>query len=420
MKIFKLLTIILIFIYPMYADEYIEQDENKEIESNWNYFGEFKTYFTKIHKVKEKVGIENYNELMNYNSLQLSIDYYDDGFYFSVTPYAYIYFTESDDKIVNTNFSTPFKSKDFFFRTLYISYTIDKFTIGAGVLPLSNSFPMQYTNDYYQDGEGLNILADRDPLALFIKYKFSDTNQLLAGIGVINIEYIPVGTYVNEHNVDDSYGTFLTQTITNDKFKIINDFKFSNISYDGVELGKIYSIGTGISWDDSEYSGWTFYNTLAFSLYENNSIAVKDKILANNPKLTPTAMNLFPNSFTFDNKTYTGAANLFGFRKDLDLFNIESFINFEWFHIFGDWASGNKGAPYNSNSNQMSNIRNNSYFINYGIRINELTTFKINYTYLEFDEIINIGAPSSTPVNEAFGPQRSSLDIVKVSFSYKF
>jgi len=411
MKVFKLIVAIVIFIHPLYANEE---------ESKWNYFGEFKTYFTKIHKTKEKAGIEDFEELLNYNSLQLSIDYYDDGFYFSATPYAYVYFTESGDEVKNSNFVNAFKDSDFFFRSLYMSYSIDDFTVGAGILPLSNSFPMQYTNDYYQDGEGLSIISDIDPLALFVKYRFSDTNKVLAGIGLIDTGFIPNGKYVNESKVKDSYGIFLIQTITNDKFKIINDFKYSSVMFDGKKTGAFYNLGTGISWDDSEYSGWTFYNTLAFSVYQNNSESLKDKILASNPKYTASTVRKFSSSFVFDNNTYTGAANLFGFRKDLDIFEIESFINFEWFHTFGDWTSGNKGAPYNSNCNQISNIRNNSYFINYGIRISELTTLKINYTYLEFDEIVNIGAPSSTPVKESFGPQRSSGDIVKISFSYKF
>jgi hypothetical protein len=412
MNLFKILTVILLLIYPVYA--------NEEIESDWNYFGEFKTYFTKIHKTKEKAGEENFDELLNYNSLQLSIDYFNDNFYFSVTPYAYLYFTESDKKAINVNFDKSFKFNDFFFRTLYMSYTIDKITFGAGILPLSNSFPMQYTSDYYQDGEGLSIINDLDPLAFFIKYRFSDTNKVFAGFGLLDTGFIPSGHYVNEHNVNDSYGIFITHTMTKDKFKIVNDFKYTNVMYDEVQAGEFYNLGSGISWDDSEYSGWTFYNSFAFSLYKNNSIAVKDKIIANNPEYTSSAMASFPSSFVFDNKTYTGAANLFGFRKDLDIFNFESFINFEWFHTFNDWTSRNKGTPYNSNCNQISNIRNNSYFINYGIRINELTTLKINYTYLEFDEIENIGAPSSTSVKDSFGAQRSSGDIIKISFSYKF
>ena len=387
-------------------------------ETNWDYFGEFKTYFTKIFKEKEKT--QNFNELLSYNSIQLNLDYLDENFYFSMTPYAYAYFTESGNELLGSNYSNRFKDKDIIFRSLYMSYTFDKLTTGIGILPLSNSFPMHFTSDYYQDGEGLSIISDLDPLALFIKYRFNDENKLLIGGGILDSKFIPTGQYINEYNIDKSYGIFITQTIRNKKFKIINDFKYTEVFYDSIKAGEFYNLGVGISWDDSEYSGWTFYNVSALSLYRNNSLAVKDKIIANNPKITESALLTFSSSFVFDTKTYTGGANLFGFRRDFDFFTIDSFINFEWFHTFSDWTSANKGAPYNSNCNQISNIRNNSYFINYGLRISELSTLKINYTYIEFDEIENIGAPSSTPVENSFGPQRSFADILKISFSYKF
>ncbi len=417
MRLFKILTIILILIQPIYADDLELLDD----ENNWNYFGEFKTYIVNITKTKEKEGLRDLHELLNYSSLQLSLDYYKNGFYFSATPYAYAYFTKSGAKISNSNYSKPCANENFFFRSLYVSYSPnDKFTFGAGVLPISNSFPMQYTSDYYQDGEGLTIINDLDPLALFVKYRFNDTNKLIAGFGYIDTGFIPSGRYINEHNEEDSYGIFLTQTIRDDKFKIINDLKYSNLQYNSSPMGELYNIGTGISWDDSEFSGLTLYNVFALSLYKNNSINVRDQILADNPAYTSAVMSAYPSSFVFDNKIYTGAANLLGFRKDLDIFNFESFINFEWFHTFNDWASNNKGSPYNSNCNHMSNIRNNSYFVNYGVRISELSTLQINYTHMEFDEIENIGAPSSTPISESYGVQRSLSKLFKISFSYKF
>jgi hypothetical protein len=420
MKLFKLLTISVITTISILASDEIEL-QTKDEYSDWNYFGELKTYIVNIDKTKENPTLSDFHEIVSYTSLQLNLDYYKNGFYFSATPYAYIYFTKSGGKISNSNYSEPCQNENFFFRTLYASYSPNnKFTFGAGVLPLSNSFPMQYTTDYYQDGEGLTIINDLDPLAIFAKYRFSDTNKVILGIGSIDTHFIPSGRYVNEHQEDGTYGIFFTQTIDHNKFKIINDFKYSNIKYNDKDMGKLYNIGTGVSWDDSEYSGYTFYNIFALSLYKSNALNVVNDILADNPKFTPEVLAAYPSSFAFSNDTYEGAANLLGFRKDLDLFNFESFVNLEWFHTFKDWASLNKGSPYNSNCNHMSNIRNNSYFINYGIRMSELSTFQVNYAYMEFDEIQNVAAPSSTPVKESYGVQRSSSKLFKVSFSYKF
>ena len=312
MKLLKTLLISsILLIHSLSAQE----------ETNWDYFGEFKTYFTKIYKVKENPNLENFNELLSYNSIQLNLDYLDENFYFSMTPYAYIYFTESGDELLGSNYSDRFQDKDLFFRSLYMSYTFDKTTIGIGILPLSNSFPMHFTSDYYQDGEGLSIISDVDPLALFMTYRVNDENKILLGGGILDTQIIPTGQYVNKHNKDKSYGIFLTQTITEGKFKIINDFKLTNIYFDKIQSGKLYNIGVGLSWDDSEYSGWTLYNVSALSLYDNNSIASQEEVMASNSKYT-TGIVKFPQSFVFDTKKYTGGANLLGFRKDVDFFNI--------------------------------------------------------------------------------------------------
>ena len=417
MKRFALLTLSLLLSLNIYANEEKNIPNIEEKESHWFYTGVFTTYIANIQMEFEKPGVAKMDELINYNSLQIGFDYSNENFYFSVTPYAYKYFTESDQEFKNPNFVYPFKNNDFFFRSLYMSYTLDKLTFGIGILPLSNSFPIKYTNDYYQDGDGLNTMNDVDPLAVFIKYQFNDSNKLLIGAALADTGFIPTGHYTNIHNTKNTNGLFIIQNLLHDKFEIINEFIYRNVYYEGIHSGDVYSYGSGVSWDDSEYSGWTFYDVINFSLYKNNTIAVKSQMLSNIP---PAALTAYPDSFAFDNNTYTGGANLLGLRKDFDLFNIDSFINLEWFHVFGDWTSANRGALYNSNYNQVSNIRHNSYFINYGIRLSELSTLKLSYTYLEFDEALNIGAPSSTPLANSFGPQRSHTQITKLTFTYKF
>ncbi|MEA1917313.1 MAG: hypothetical protein U9N42_07260 [Campylobacterota bacterium] len=409
MKKVNLLLIAILINTQLLAQDDVES-------SNWNYFGEFKTYYTYVQKEKTK---STYRENMSYSSLQMYFDYEKDGFYFSMTPYAYTYFTESGKDVKNANFSRGFQKQDIFFRTLYLSYSINNFTVGAGIIPLSNGFPMQYTSDYYQDGEGLTILSDLDPLALFMQYKINDENRVIVGVGTLDSGIVPTGMYMSDDYKQNSYGAFLTQKITHKKFRVINDFKYVDVKYKGSDAGELYNLGSGVSWDDSEYSGITIYNVVGLSAYKNNSTALKNEWLLNDG-VSQSSYEKFSSSFAFDNKTYYGAANLFGARKDFDFFNFDNFINFEWFHTFNDWASANNGTPYNSNCNHIYNIRNNSYFINYGIRISEASTLKFNYTFLEFDETTNLGAPSSTPVEDSYGPQRKNSQIIKLSYSYKF
>jgi hypothetical protein len=416
------LFFILLFTILLNANSDIiaPEDFKKQEENHWNYFGTLNLFFADIHKTKKNPQLENYNEKISYNSLQLNVDYFKDNFYFSMAPYVYIYYTESGNEVRNGNHPNPFVDRDFFFRSLFASYTMGNITIGGGVLPYSNSYPMQYSMDYYQDGEGLSILGDIDPLALFIKYQINDDHKLVLSAGYSDTGFISQGDYFNWHNIEDSYGVSLTQTIHDGKFKYLNDFRFMNLKFDGIDMAKLYSFGTGILWDDAEYSGWSIYNSFGVSIYKNNNTNAQEAILKATVGYTPAKRAKFPDSFAFDNKTYTGAANLFGVRKDLDIFELDSFLNVEWFHTFSDWESANKGSPYNSNCTQVSNIRDNSLYVNYGVRINELTTFKINYTYLQYDEFVKVGAPSSVDTLNSFGPQRTYTEIIKASFTYKF
>jgi hypothetical protein len=96
------------------------------------------------------------------------------------------------------------------------------------------------------------------------------------------------------------------------------------------------------------------------------------------------------------------------------------FINFEWFHTFGDWVSGNQGAPYTSNCNKMYNIRNNSYFVNYGIRLSKEQMITFSYSYLEFDDLQKIGSIDNVSPDDYIGVKRINASIGKIEYTYKF
>jgi len=412
----KTLALVSLLLSQVFANDELS-DFIPSQESAWDYFGEVQIRAARREVKANRAGISD-TKLLNYNALQLHLNYTNDGFYFEATPYAYGYRGESDFRPSGPNFSEPFSKQDFFFRTLYASYSVGKLTFGMGVLPMSNSFPNQFKRDYYQDGEGINILSDIDPLAIFMKYKISEDNQILFGAGYIDTHFVPSGKYYNQHNLHKTYGIFAKQIMYVDKFQILNDLTYTKAMYNKKDAGEFYGYGFGISWDDSEYSGLTVYNTLGLSLYKNNSINVQSDILSD---LGLGAVPpLYAANFSFDTNRYTGAANLLGFRKDIDYFDFESFINLEWFHVMGDWTSANKGSPYHGDGNYMSNIRDNSYYIAYGIKVNRDISVRLSYSYMEFDEKENIGAPSSVPSENSYGPQLSSINLTKLIFYYNF
>jgi hypothetical protein len=410
-------TVFILLSTTLFASDTFDIEPTKE--SQWHYFGDFQSYITQIDRTTERSDLNNPHEVYNLNALQLNLSYENDGFFFNATPYAYFYKTESDEKVFNNNIGS-FDKEAIFFRTLYASYTIGDTTYGAGLLPFSNSFPMQYKTDYLQDGEGLSIISDLEPLAAFMIHYFSDTHRMLLGIGMIDTTIIPAGDYVNENMIDKTYGLFLTQTLTYDTIQIINDIKYSQMYYEKKHGGDLFSAGTGIAWDDAEYSGWSIYNLFAISYYKNNSTNIKNEMLSDMPQVTPGVLNKFSSSFHFDDQTYKGAANLIGVRKDFDLFGIDTFLTAEWFHTFDDWESVNKGSIYQANTKYISNIRDNAYYITLGLRLWDASMFRINYTRMEFDEVVNVGAPNSTPVKAAFGKQISKTQLLQFSYSYRF
>ncbi len=148
----KSLLILFALVLSLNANEY------KKDESKINVSGKFMTYYSTVD-TKHTDNTMAHNDML-YGSLQLNIDYENDGFYFQATPY--IYEMRSDKPLRNPTRYDELDESEFFFRSLYMSYTIENWTAGIGVLPFSNSFPMKYSDSTYQDGEGLNTINDND------------------------------------------------------------------------------------------------------------------------------------------------------------------------------------------------------------------------------------------------------------------
>ncbi len=87
----------------------------------------------------------------------MNIDYNNGNFHFQATPFAYKYGTNSNEPIKYRNWSEPFDSYDVWFRSLYATYTVGNWSIGAGVLPFSNSSPTKFNDDYIEDRRRCSI-----------------------------------------------------------------------------------------------------------------------------------------------------------------------------------------------------------------------------------------------------------------------
>jgi len=397
----------------------LNANEIKE-QNNWRLSGEFND---KIFNIKKTLlNKKSYEETGNYISLEMKIKYHYKNFRFNAVPYAYKTGTKSSKNNENANFHKLFNSQDLFFRGLYISYNLSpKILVGMGIVPMGNGFPMEYTKDYMSDGEGLSILSDIDPLGIFFKFKINENHKILVNFSQTNTLNIPSGMHAIPHLIDNTKGMAVIHKFSKGKIHATTEYIYANTYYTKHKIAESNTIGFGIVYDDSEFSGWSIYDSIGFSRIKNLSNNAKFEMLADSeidPKMVKTA----PSSFNFGTgKIQLSAANLLGIRKDFETFGNESFINFEWFHTKGGWLSSNVGAPYTGNCTQLFDIRNNSYFINYGYRLGKSTFMQINYAYLESKEALQIGGVGSSLSQEEYiGIQRKKTEITKIVFSYRF
>jgi len=393
------------------------------LQAEFSISGKSSTWYANYKK--EMVQGEDKTSDFYTTNLQLNVDYKKDNFYFQSTLFGYIYDTESGKEMQSANYYKGFEKKDLFFRSLYMSYKVTpNFSVGAGVLPFSNSAPIKYNDDYIQDGEGINILNDAALTSAFLKYEI-ENSRTIVGIGTQDDILVPLGNYLLELVQEDSYTAFIINTYTKDKLEFVSEFLYTNMKYETIELSEIYLLGFSAAWDDSEESGYSVYGAIGGSIYDNHNTKAKGAIYSNTLGDKAAYGDYIsaqsPDNFAIENKKYYGGSHLLGARKDFSIGREEFFINAEWFHTYGDWSSGNQGNIYLPKNNQMYNIRDDSYYLNAGYIINNDAQFRVSYTYLEFEEMGKIGAPAVTVPSEDFiGKGFYKAEIIRVIFTYKF
>jgi hypothetical protein len=381
--------------------------------SDYTVNGEFNSRY---NVQKENImNAENNEKTSIINTLQLTAKYTKDNFRVVAVPFYFNPNVQKDNKEPN-----KYDTSEFFFRSLYMTYKMGDLKIGAGVLPFGNGFPFEYSKHGEEDGMGLSIMSEIDPLSAFISYNFGN-NKILAALSQVDTKFIPSGNYTAKDIEKGSNGWIAIHEYNNGRFKMRNEVLYNDIKYNGKgTIAELYVAGTGMAWDDSENSGITIYDTFAMSKFTNNSGNFKQEIFEREG-INPFAELMFPDNFSFDiGKTYRGSANLFGIRQDFDLFGKEQFVNFEWFKTQGHWASAHRGTPYTGNGNQNYKVRDNSYFVNYGLSITKDILMRVNYTYIEFKETGSIGFGHTIPTETYIGEQKDKAEIYNIEFSYRF
>ena len=363
--------------------------------------------------------------------IQLNIDYDIDNWHFQATPFGYIYNVKGKDTIKNPNFRDPYPTTDWWFRSLYFTYTWDKLSLGAGVLPFSNTAPTKFNDDFVEDGEGVLLINDSVLTAVFGIYKDGNYRTIF-GIGSPDELIVDNGNYVDNHLREDGFSVFLINTFKEDKLEVTSQFIWNSVEYDGVKFLDNTNIGVNVSWDDSVDSGWSFYGSLAGSEYRSDARKAEKEIYNVVFKDNPYGMSglqygrlvesLYPENFGMDKQKLYGAASLLGFRKDFNIGKEDFFVNGEWTHMYGDYLSGSQGSFYTAKNNQVASIRDDAYYIQLGYIFNNDLRFRVSYTVVEIEETGIIGAPAATiPTSQTVRPEKvDKVETINFIMTYKF
>lgn len=358
-------------------------------------------------------------------SAQFNLTKYYGDFKFNTIIYAGAYKTSDGSELSGPNRSDTFKKSDIFFRSLYLQYNVNEnISVGAGVIPFSNSSPIEYTYGYNPDGEGVNIINDSEFLAVYGIYKWQNegNHKVLFGIGTQDQTKIPMGDYITEAlNKGNKIG-FLLYEYNNNKNKFILEYLNSYVNYNDIPITNIELLGVHYSYNDSLVSGMSYYFQGGVSKYRSYSLEAKDEVLAANG-IPGYVVQYMPEQFAFDeDKTSWGYASLLGVRKDFDIYNNEFYVNLEWFRTFDNFVSGNHGTPYlGIKANNIFNVRDNAYFVNFGYNYNKDITFRVYYEYLEFKETKKVGSFADyVDTKNYIGDKKLNNELFGLSVSYKF
>ena len=363
------------------------------------------------HKIKDF-----YNEMW-FSNAKLRYEYKNEGFTFKTMPFV-THYTSEQGPIFNGNIMNEFDQDEFFFKELYASYTTGNHTFGAGLLPFSDNSFIEFQDDYIKKGEGLSTIIEMDFMNLFYMYKLNDEVDFKAGIGKINaLDFIPRAKYTTEAAEDSNFAwAVLDQNY--EKWKFYSQFIYADGKYNKKKAFDAYLFGQGVAYDDTEYSGLSVYGIGALSVFDGKQSNIyKDQM---EDFGMPAGMeNMFPDNFDTQDEILIGGSVLAGIRKDFDL-NWMWFVNFEHFHVFGDWFSGNSGIPYRGNCSTMLNVRDYSNMIAIGTEPRKHLQLKVFFVESKLGNMV-IGSPARrVSMENSLGNGASVQNYLRFQVKYTF
>lgn len=326
---------------------------------------------------------------------------------------------KSDKPVFNSITGEEYEKSDFFVKSMYIKYNAGKHKFLVGILPFSYNGYLGYKNDYYERGEGLHTILDKDILGLMYIYEYSDTLtfKLAYGGSYFNRDTIPTGDYDNHLEKD----LILITNYKEGKIRIDTNLLYQDCyTEDGVyNMGDFTALGVGFVYDDSEHSGLSVYNVISGS-YQNFKGISGDYVRKHSgTNITDEEIKADP-SYLTDPSKETGWSNLLGARKDIDIKGEEFYINLEWYHVEGNFISANLGNIYKGDATDMFYVADDSYSATFGYLINDSQYIKYVYSYVGFDSLPAMGNRAVRVPTELHKGDTTSYTYMKLLWNYKF
>lgn len=370
-------------------------------------------YYRGVYKEEDE---SNQLSLLTYTPI---VNYKSEKFDFNFIPMFTL--LASNKPVFNAITGEQYQDYDFFIKSMYVKYKADKHKFLLGIFSLSYNGYLGYKNDYFERGEGLHTIIDRDIPGVMYIYDVNDDFSIKALYGgdyYNKNEALPIGGY-GEHEKKDF---LLISNYRKDKFRFDTTFLYQQSYEEGTHehIGDLSALGIGLVYDDSEYSGNVFYNIFSVSRHDFHGITAEhvQKQIGNDYDID--TINNNP-TFSLDPKITYGWSNLLGYRKDFEIMGTENFMNVEWFHASDGFVSANLGSIYKGDATDMFYVNDDSLSISLGHIISDTQYIKYVYSYVEFENLPALGnRADKVPVSEHLMGDTTSYTYMKIVWNIKF
>jgi hypothetical protein len=185
---------------------------------------------------------------------------------------------------------------------------------------------------------------------------------------------------------EGSSGTYILSTYEKDKHFLEFDYYDMNVKMKTLDYAQLKLIGFGYIYDDSTYTGFTYYTNIATSIISEN---VNELITQYNIPNSMIPYFKSQGAVVENTKNKKGYAGLFGVNYEFDISNQTYNIGSEVFITRGSWVSANHGVLLLSDHSWWANRNAEEYSIYSGVNVTPKLRFSTKFVHTESRSVPN-------------------------------